>query len=122
MSATEYGVTADDAARQMRYVDPSLKLVACGSSGPGMLTYLEWDPQVLEECYEHVDAISLHRYFENAATSQETGGDYGKFLAMNLSMERQIDEVAAVADLVRAHKRAANECWLSVERGHSSDR
>src|SRR5260370_2387356 len=118
MSATEYGVTADDAARQMRYVDPSLKLVACGSSGPGMLTYLEWDRQVLEECYEYVDAISLHRYFENAATSKETGGDYAKFLAMNLSMERQIDEGAAVCDLVRGHKRSAKKLSLAVGEGN----
>jgi alpha-N-arabinofuranosidase len=115
MSATEYGLKAADAARQMRYVDPSLKLVACGSSGPGMPTYLEWDRQVLEECYEYVDAISLHRYFENAVTSKETGGDYAKFLTMNLSMERQIDEVAAVCDLVRGHKRSPKKLWLSFD-------
>jgi len=106
---------AADAARQMRDVDSSLKLVACGSSGPGMPTYLEWDRQVLEECYEYVDAISLHRYFENSATSKETGGDYAKFLAMNLSMERQIDEVTAVCDLVRGHKRSPKKLWLSFD-------
>src|SRR5712692_7729896 len=115
MPAVEYGLKAADAARQMRYVDPSLKLVACGSSGPGMPTYLEWDRQVLEECYEYVDAISLHRYFENSATSKETGGDYAKFLAMNLSMERQIDEVTAVCDLVRGHKRSPKKLWLSFD-------
>jgi alpha-N-arabinofuranosidase len=103
---------AQDAARQMRYVDPSLKLVACGSSGPGMPTYLEWDREVLEQCYDYVDAISLHRYFTNA---EETGGDSTKFLAMNLSMERQIDEVAAVCDVVRGHKRSPKKLWLSFD-------
>jgi len=112
MTATEYGLKAEDAARQMRYVDPSLKLVACGSSGPGMPTYLEWDRQVLEQCYDYVDAISLHRYFGN---SEETGGDSSHFLAMNLSMERQIDEVAAVCDVVRGHKRSAKKLWLSFD-------
>jgi alpha-N-arabinofuranosidase len=112
MTATEYGLKAADAARQMRYVDPSLKLVACGSSGPGMPTYLEWDREVLEQCYEYVDAISLHRYFTNA---EETGGDSSKFLAMNLSMERQIDEVAAVCDMVRGHKRSPKKLWLSFD-------
>ena len=34
MTATEYGLKAQDAARQMHYVDPSLQLIACGSSGP----------------------------------------------------------------------------------------
>src|SRR5437016_9956191 len=42
MSATEYGWKAADAGRQMRYVDRDLTLVACGSSGPGMPTYLEF--------------------------------------------------------------------------------
>ncbi|MHB8502443.1 MAG: arabinosylfuranosidase ArfA [Candidatus Acidiferrales bacterium] len=113
MTATEYGLKAEDAARQMRYVDPSLKLVACGSSGPGMPTYLEWDREVLEQCYDYVDAISLHRYFGN--TTEETGGDSSKYLAMNLSMERQIDEVAAVCDVVRGHKRSPKKLWLSFD-------
>jgi alpha-N-arabinofuranosidase len=113
MTATEYGLKAEDAARQMRYVDPSLKLIACGSSGPGMPTYLEWDREVLEQCYDYVDAISLHRYFGNEG--QETGGDSSKFLALNLSMERQIDEVAAVCDMVRGHKRSPKKLWLSFD-------
>jgi len=61
MAAVDYGHKAADAARQMRVIDPSLKLIACGSSDPFMPTYLEWDRQVLEECYNEVDAISLHR-------------------------------------------------------------
>ena len=113
MTSVEYGEKAADAARQMRNVDPKLTLVACGSSGPGMPTYLEWDRQVLEQCYEYVDAISLHRYFEN--TERETGGDYARFLAMNLSFERQIEDVAAVCDLVRARKRQQKRLWLSFD-------
>ena len=65
MTATEYGLKAQDAARQMHAVDPSLQLIACGSSGPVMPTYLEWDREVLEQCYEYVDALSLHRYIGN---------------------------------------------------------
>ncbi|MGB2669310.1 MAG: alpha-N-arabinofuranosidase [Candidatus Acidiferrum sp.] len=113
MTATEYGLKAEDAARQMRYVDPSLKLIACGSSGPGMPTYLEWDREVLEQCYDYVDAISLHRYFGD--TQEETGGESSKFLAMNLSMEQQIEEVAAVCDVVRGHKRSPKKLWLSFD-------
>src|SRR6266568_5162376 len=113
MSANEYGTKAADAARQMRYVDPSLKLVACGSSGPGMPTYLEWDREVLEQCYEYVDGLSLHRYFGN--DQNDTGGDSTKYLAMNLSMERQIAETTAVCDMVRGHKRSPKKLWLSFD-------
>ncbi len=113
MTATEYGMKAQDAARQMRAVDPSLKLIVCGSSGPGMPTYLEWDREVLEQCYEYADALSLHRYIGN--TQEETGKDSSKFVAMNLSMEQQIAETLAVCDLVRGHKRSPKKLWLSFD-------
>ena len=113
MTATEYGMKAQDAARQMRYVDASLQLIACGSSGPFMPTYLEWDREVLEQCYDYVDGLSLHRYFTNSP--QDTGGDTAKFLAMNLSMEQQIEETIAVCDLVRGHKRSPKKLWLSFD-------
>jgi alpha-L-arabinofuranosidase len=112
MTANEYGLKAADAARQMRYVDRSLKLIVCGSSGPGMPTYLEWDRQVLEQCYEYADAISLHRYFDN---DRETGGDSTKFLAWNLSMDQQIEDIAAVCDVVRGRLRSPKKLWLSFD-------
>jgi alpha-N-arabinofuranosidase len=112
MTATEYGLKAQDAARQMRYVDSSLKLIACGSSGPFMPTYLEWDREVLEQCYDYVDGLSLHRYFDNSET---TGGDSSAFLAMNLTMDKQIAETLAVCDMVRGHKRSPKKLWLSFD-------
>ena len=113
MTATQYGLKAADAARQMRYVDPDLKLVACGSSGPFMPTYLEWDREVLEQCYEYVDALSLHRYFGN--TEKETDKDTAKYLALNLTMDKQIAETVAVCDMVRGHKRSPKKLWLSFD-------
>jgi alpha-L-arabinofuranosidase len=113
MTAAEYGIKAQDAARQMRYVDKSVELIACGSSGPFMPTYLEWDREVLEQCYDYVDGLSLHRYFGN--TQEDTGGDSSKFLAMNLTMDRQIAETLAVCDLVRGHKRSPKKLWLSFD-------
>jgi len=112
MTATEYGLKAQDAARQMRYVDPSVQLIACGSSGPFMPTYLEWDREVLEQCYDYVDGLSLHRYLGN---NDETGGDSAKFVAMNLTMDKQIAETLAVCDLVRGHKRSPKKLWLSFD-------
>ena len=113
MSATEYGLKAADAARQMRDVDSTLKLIACGSSGPLMPTYLEWDREVLEQCYQYVDGLSMHRYFGN--DERDSGNDTSKYLALNLSMERQIAETIAVCDLVRGHKRSPKKLWLSFD-------
>ena len=113
MSAMEYGLKAADAARQMRSVDPDLKLIACGSSGPFMPSYLEWDREVLEQCYDYVDGLSLHRYFGN--TERDSGNESAKYLALNISMESQISETLAVCDFVRGHKRSPKKLWLSFD-------
>ena len=110
--AREYGLKAADAARQMRAVDPTVKLVACGSSGPFMPTYIEWDRTVLEECYDDVDGISLHRYWGN---TEETNHDSQVYMAMNLAMDRQIEEIIAVCDSVRAEKRSGKQLFLSFD-------
>jgi len=117
MTAAEYGMRAADAARQMRDVDSDLKLIACGSSGPFMPSYLEWDREVLEQCYDYVDGLSLHRYFGN--WERDSGGKTETYLALNLSMERQIAETVSVCDLVRGHKRSPKKLWLLLTSGMS---
>ena len=113
MTALEYGMKAADAGRQMHYVDPSLKLIACGSSNSSMPTYLEWDRQVLEQCFDYVDGLSLHRYFGN--TPEETGGDSTRYMALNLSMDRQISESLAVCDYVQGRRHSSKRLWLSFD-------
>ncbi len=113
MPAREYGRKARDAAKQFRILDRGLQLIACGSSGPGMAKYLEWDREVLEECYDQVDGISLHVYYGN--TPDSTGGKVERYLAMNLDMERQIHEVAAVCDYVQGLQKSPKRLWLSFD-------
>jgi alpha-N-arabinofuranosidase len=111
--AREFGRKTRDAARQIRVLDPKLQLIACGSSNTILPTYLVWDRELLEECYDQVDAISLHNYYGN--TPALTGNDTARYLAMNLDMERQIDEIAAVCDYVQAVKRSPKRLWLSFD-------
>ncbi len=113
MIAREYGRKACDAARQIRVVDPNTKLIACGSSNTILPTYLTWDREVLEECYDQVDGISLHNYYGN--TPDLTGNDTSRYLAMNLDMERQIHEIAAVCDYVQGTLRSSKRLWLSFD-------
>src|SRR5919197_1804058 len=113
MPAREYGRKARDAARQIRVIGLGMQLVACGSSNPNMPTYLVWDREVLEECYDQVDAISLHNYYGNAR--ELTGNSTARFLAMNLDMERQIHEIAAVCDYVQGLRKSPRRLWLSFD-------
>ncbi len=113
ITASEYGRKARDAARQIRVIDPSLRLIACGSSNTILPTYLVWDREVLEECYDQVDGISLHNYYGN--TEQLTANSSARFLAMNLDMERQIHEVGAVCDYVQGLLKSPKRLWLSFD-------
>lgn len=113
MPAREYGRKARDTARQIRGIDPTLQLITCGSSNTILPTYLVWDREVLEECYDQVDAISIHNYYGN--TENLTGNDTSRYLAMNLDMERQIQEVAAVCDYVQGVRKSPKRLWLSFD-------
>lgn len=113
LPAREYGRKARDAARQIRSVDPTTELIACGSTAPFMPTYLVWDRETLEECYPEVDGLSLHRYYGN--TPEETGSDSSRFVALNLDMDLQIQETIAVCDYVRGALRSPKRLWLSFD-------
>jgi alpha-N-arabinofuranosidase len=113
LQAREYGRKARDAAKQMRVIDPQLQLIACGSSGTFMPTYLAWDREVLEECYDQVDGLSLHAYYGN--TKELSGDSAARYLAMNLDMDRHIHEVAAVCDYVQGLQRSSKRLWLSFD-------
>ena len=63
--ADQYGTRAQQAAKMIKNVDPDTQLVVCGSSFPGMDTYLEWDRTVLEHVGGLADYVSLHRYVGN---------------------------------------------------------
>ncbi|MDE6847694.1 MAG: alpha-N-arabinofuranosidase, partial [Lachnospiraceae bacterium] len=62
LSAEDYTKKALEAAKIMRWVDPTIKLVACGSSYEMLPTYLEWDRVMLTDLYDQVDYISTHNY------------------------------------------------------------
>jgi alpha-N-arabinofuranosidase len=113
LPAREYGRKARDTARQIRVIDRGTELIACGSSGTNMSTYLVWDREVLEECYDQVDGLSLHAYYGN--TQQWSGNSAARYLAMNLDMDRQIAETAAVCDYVQGIRKSSKRLWLSFD-------
>lgn len=108
-TAVEYGRLANETAKAMRWVDPSLELVACGSSGSGMSTFAEWEATVLDLSYENVDFLSLHTYYNN------NEGDTPNFLARSLDLDQFIDSVAAVCDYIKAKKKSKKKIYLSLD-------
>ena len=109
-TAHEYGRLAAEVARAMRRVDPSIELVACGSSNSRMPTFGAWEATVLEHCHDLVDHISLHAYYE------QHGDDRASFLASAVDMDHMIDSVVATADAVAARLRSPAPALAVVRR------
>jgi alpha-N-arabinofuranosidase len=107
--ADQYALRAQQAAKMMQAVDDSLELVACGSSGPGMPTYVEWDRQVLENLGDLADYVSLHRYVGNR------DDDTLDYLAITNAIDRQIEEVDAVCRVVQARRRGKKRAYLCFD-------
>ena len=118
-TAEEYGRLACESAKVMKWVDPSIELVACGSSGRGMPTFGAWETTVLEHTYPHVDYISLHTYYGNR------NNDTPDFLARSLDMDQFIASVVATCDLVKARQHVQKNINLSFDEWnvwyHSND-
>jgi alpha-L-arabinofuranosidase len=108
-TAVEYGRIANETAKVMKWVDPSIELVACGSSNRGMPTFAEWEATVLDLTYDQVDYLSLHTYYNN--NKDETDN----FLAKSLDMDQFIDSVASICDYVQAKKRSKKKIYLSMD-------
>jgi len=107
--ADQYAIRAQQAAKLMRDVDPTLELVVCGSCTTGLPTYMEWDRTVLEYIGTYADYISLHRYVGN------TSGDSADFLAVTNSIDQQIEEMDAVCRYVQARTRSKKRHYLCFD-------
>ena len=108
-TAYEYGRVANEAAKMMKWVDDSIELVACGSSGSGMPTFGDWETTMLNEAYDNIDYVSLHRYYGNPT------GDTANFLASTMDMDEFIRTVVAICDAVKGKKHRKKQINLSFD-------
>lgn len=108
-TAQEYGRIAAEAGRIMKFVDPSIELVACGSSALTMDTFGTWEDTVLSECYDQVDYLSLHQYYGNRENNTP------EFLASTVAMDEFIGSVISICDAVKAKKRKKKLIHLSFD-------
>jgi alpha-N-arabinofuranosidase len=108
-TADEYGRLAHETAKVMKWVDPTIELVACGSSNRSMKSYADWEATVLEHTYPHVDYLSLHTYYGNLAE------DTPNFLAKSIDMDHFISEVVSICDYVGSKLRSKKRIHLSFD-------
>lgn len=108
-TATEYGRIANEAAKLMKWVDDRIEVVACGSSSTNMPTFGDWELTMLNECYQNVDYVSLHRYYGNPHNDTED------FLASTMDLDDFIKTVASICDAVKGKKHLKHQVNLSLD-------
>jgi len=107
MEMQEYGLKALEAAKIMKWHDPTIKTVLCGSSNDRMPTYPEWDRTALEIAWEQMDYLSIHYYAGNR------DNDTASFLANAVLFEEYVDTLAATTRYVKAKRRSKHDVFLS---------
>ncbi|NLM87068.1 MAG: alpha-L-arabinofuranosidase [Clostridiales bacterium] len=104
-----YGILAHEVSKGMKWIDPAIETVACVSSSPFLAHYPQWDLEVLQECYETVDYISLHHYHIAAP------GDYQALLGGSCFFEDYIRTEIGLCDFVRTKLRSPRTMMLSFD-------
>ncbi len=105
----EYARLANETAKVMKWVDPSIELIACGSSAYHTPTFGEWEATVLDQCYDNIDYISLHSYYDNNAK------DSADFLAHSDLFSEFIDSVIATCDYIKGKNKKKKKINLSFD-------
>ncbi|WEV75268.1 alpha-L-arabinofuranosidase C-terminal domain-containing protein [Bifidobacterium sp. ESL0800] len=108
-SAEDYGTLAASVARGMRQMDPDLELVVCGSSAHNMPTFGMWEETVLSKCYDLVNFVSCHAYY------QPYDGDMASFLASGVDMDGFIHDVVAAIDATKARLKSKHDVFISFD-------
>lgn len=110
-TAREYGRLACETSKLLKLLDPTAETVACGSSNRDMCTYKQWEREVLDECYEVVDYLSLHQYF----APSNVGNDHRSYLTLADNMDAFIREVVEICDEVGKAKKSDKKINLSFD-------
>jgi alpha-L-arabinofuranosidase len=100
-NAEDYAKIALEAAKMMKWVDPSIKLVACGAGDDS-----DWNRTVLEYLTPIVDYISLHHY--------EGTDDYYELLGTIRKFEGDIRRMSAVIETADPLKHGRGDLVLQL--------
>jgi alpha-L-arabinofuranosidase len=107
-SAEDYGKFALEAAKLMKWTDPSIKLIAAGSSNFAQgVNWIHWNRTVLEHLKSHTDYIALHTYVGNREN------DYYEFLASSVNIDNRTKTTEGVIDAVLSDQPANRKIHIA---------
>jgi alpha-N-arabinofuranosidase len=84
-TAEDYGKFALEAAKLMKLTDPSIKLIAAGSSNfANGIDWIGWNRTVLDYLKPQIDYLAIHMYVGNR------DNDFPEFLASSVDLDERI--------------------------------
>lgn len=107
-NAEDYSKFALEAAKLMKWSDPSIKLIASGSSNYGA-DWMNWNRTVLTQLRNHIDYISVHQYVNNSDSNHK------KFMTATLFTDRIIKSAEAQINEVRSRYRIAHPIYIAFD-------
>ncbi|MCI1882172.1 MAG: alpha-N-arabinofuranosidase [Sporolactobacillus sp.] len=117
----DYGQLANQTSKAMKLMDPQIKTILVGSSTPELNTFPSWDFHVLMEAYENVDYISMHNYIDREQSvnldnvNKRKQDDVPTYLSRSIEFDRQINQIEAICDAVKAIKHSSKIMYLSFD-------
>ncbi|RPI21052.1 MAG: DUF1080 domain-containing protein [Acidobacteria bacterium] len=109
-NAEDYTKFALEAAKAMRRVDDSIKLIASGSSNfRGNADWIGWNRAVLEKLRGEIDYISLHTYIGNRENNFE------RFLAVSQDIDERIEIVEGMIRAVQSGRPDQRPIYIAYD-------
>lgn len=107
-NAEDYSKYALEAAKLMKWSDPTIQLVASGSSNYND-KWVDWNRTVLSTLRDHIDYISLHHYSGNYEK------DHYKFMAITTRVENIIRITEGLINEVRTRYRMQKPIYIAFD-------
>lgn len=105
-TAEDYGKFALEAAKLMHWTDPTIKLIAAGSSNFNA-DWVGWNRTVLDYLSPHVDYLSLHLYVGNPENN------YYDFQATPLELAERIKVSEGIIDAAVATRKDGKKIYIA---------
>ncbi|MES1218392.1 MAG: alpha-L-arabinofuranosidase C-terminal domain-containing protein, partial [Bacteroidota bacterium] len=107
-NADDYGKYALEAAKLMKWVDPTIKLTVCGLSYWSGGT-AEWNRTVLSQVKDYADYISLHFYFGDRTNN------YLEYMASMKEPENEIKQTEGIINEVRFKYKIEKPIYIAFD-------
>ncbi|MGC4036988.1 MAG: alpha-L-arabinofuranosidase C-terminal domain-containing protein [Chitinophagaceae bacterium] len=107
-NAEDYGKFALEAAKLMKWTDPSIKLTVCGLSYWASGT-AEWNRTVLNYLKDYADYISLHFYFGDRTNN------YLEYMASMIEPENEIKQTEGIINEVRFKNKIEKPIYIAFD-------